>query len=296
MLFPRNGRVSVDKLNTYVAGQPVHDPEFGFLTKEDGPQHDILCDLSSRVISAIKTRRACGAFEMIAGQWGQRYKQDLNAADAAKKFQSLLEEPSKDQRKWVTLVIAWKMPPEIGGAHARTSSINQLVTDFWLDDQYISLNGLVSVANYETWCTPDLVLWRDTSLPYQRVDLERQDVEANNVEWHTRLFELIRTCCHEVAHVFVTYLCMTYQVHLGRLGCTTPDTLKTKYSKIKGGEAGEVFEEVFFGGCSLSMDDGSNRNPIYMASSLPPYTQLTLADRCLMFFSDRNPWHPQRRW
>jgi len=148
----------VDKLNTYTDGNPVRDPEYGFLTKEFGTQHEILCDLSSRVISAIKTQRAYGVYEKIASKWGQRYKQDLNAADAAKEFQKLLEEPSKNQREWVTLVIAWKMPPEIGGTHVRRSSINQLVTDFGLDDQYIALNGLVSVADHGTWCTPGLVI------------------------------------------------------------------------------------------------------------------------------------------
>jgi hypothetical protein len=125
MLFPRNLRLSVDRLNTFLASHPVRDPEFGFLSGEGGPQHKILCDLSSRVISAIKTRHARGVFEVIAGHWAQQYKQDLNAADAAKDFQKLLEEPSKNQREWVTLVIAWKMPPEIGGSHSRASSINQ---------------------------------------------------------------------------------------------------------------------------------------------------------------------------
>jgi len=72
---------------------------------------------------------------------------------------------------------------------------------------------------------------------------------------------------------------MKYQVSLR---CNTPDILSTVYSKLDGGEAGEFFEEKFFGGGSLRMNDGSNRHPIYMASSLPSSPQPVLADRSLL--------------
>jgi hypothetical protein len=68
---------------------------------------------------------------------------------------------------------------------------------------------------------------------------------------------------------------MTYQ---GNIRCKTPDIVSTVYSTVEGGEAGEVFENLFFGGGFLRMDDGSNRHPTYMASSLPSYLKPTLAE------------------
>lgn len=66
--------------------------------------------------------------------------------------------------------------------------------------------------------------------------------------------------------MFVTYLSKTYR---DNIECKTPDTLRTPYTKIAtGGEAGEVFESVFWGGAIVRSPDGSGRNPINMVRKL----------------------------
>jgi hypothetical protein len=92
----------------------------------------------------------------------------------------------------------------------------------------------------------------------QRVDLHRQDYEAGNPERHVRWFETFWSYCHEVAHMFVTYLSMTY---IGGVRCDTPIDCRTAYADREGGEAGEVFEDLFFEGRFLQTDDAPHRNP-----------------------------------
>jgi hypothetical protein len=144
MPYPKNLRVALDKKNTYVPSDGWQTPLFGNLIEEGGIQHDVLCRLTDRVISALKTRRAHAALQKIAEDWRRQYKQDLNAAKAATDFQTLLDDPSGDHRFWATVVIAWKMAPQIGGAHIRKTALNLEEPQFFFDFQYLALNGVVS--------------------------------------------------------------------------------------------------------------------------------------------------------
>lgn len=144
MAYPKNLRVAVDKKNTYVPSDGWQKPYYGNLIEEGGIQHDILCRLTDRVISALKTRRAHAALQEIAEGWRRQYKPDLNAAKAAADFQKLLDDPSDDHRFWATIIIAWKMAPQVGGGHLRKTPLNVEEPEFLFSFQYIGLNGVVS--------------------------------------------------------------------------------------------------------------------------------------------------------
>jgi hypothetical protein len=147
MSHPQNLRASVNKLNTYVGGSTLLEPEFGFFIQEGGVQHKILCQLTERVITALRTQRAAAAFKRIAEYWRRQHKPDLDAEGAARDFQKLLEVASNDQRQWPTIIIGWAIPPQIGATHIRGTISNQLVSDFSPEDQYIALNGIVSALD-----------------------------------------------------------------------------------------------------------------------------------------------------
>lgn len=138
-------RVSLDRKNTFVRGEPFQEDALDHHIKKGGVTlQKILCQLTDRVISAMRTKRAGSAFQEIAETWSRQHGPVFNPADAANDFQRLLGECSNDQSCWPTIVVALAMHPNIAGAHTRQSSINRIKSDFELDNQYISLNGVVS--------------------------------------------------------------------------------------------------------------------------------------------------------
>jgi hypothetical protein len=144
MSHPHNLKASVDNINDYTLEQPHQEPEFGFRIEESGVQYRILCHLTDRVLAALRTKHAAHAFQRIAEYWRQEHMPDLDAEGSTRDFQELLKAASSNQREWPTIVIAWAMPSHVGGVHPRNIPLNTWMSDSWIEDQYIALNGIVS--------------------------------------------------------------------------------------------------------------------------------------------------------
>jgi hypothetical protein len=158
MSCPQDLTLLINGTNASASGHPLHEPEFARLVEggEYELQHELLQRLTNRVISALRSRRAGAAFEEVAVSWGRQNKQDLNAVEAAKDFQDLLDDPSHDQRRWAFLIVGRAMLPEPGGTHLGITHNNNGVSGFSLDSQYVLLNGFVSAACFVSWSTPGL--------------------------------------------------------------------------------------------------------------------------------------------
>jgi hypothetical protein len=148
----------INGTNASPSGHPLHEPEFARLVEAGGYelQHELLQRLTKRVISALRSQRAGAAFEEVAVSWGRQNERDLNAMEAAKDFQDLLDDPSHDQRRWAILIVGRAMLPEPGGTHLSITHNNNGVSGFSLDNQYVMLDGFVSAACFVSWSTTDL--------------------------------------------------------------------------------------------------------------------------------------------
>lgn len=106
---------------------------------------------------------------------------------------------------------------------------------------------------------------------------------------HVRWLQIFCVYCHEVAHMFVTYLSKKFTEDVE---CNTPDDYRATWTApgLEGGEAGDRFEDNFFGGFLRRKGDVSGRNPIYMVRKFPDVRR---RNQLLTLDTDRNPDSPQ---
>lgn len=109
------------------------------------------------------------------------------------------------------------------------------------------------------------------SLNGQRFVMLSEDRKAENPEWYPRWLEMFISYCHEIAHLYISYLSLT---HEGNLSCSSPvDTS----SGIKDEEAGDFLERRIFGGLYSRGKDMSKRGYNFMVS--PTFLNLSTKAR-----------------
>jgi hypothetical protein len=97
--------------------------------------------------------------------------------------------------------------------------------------------------------------------------LYQYDSEKGRNEKIIRWFELFNAYCHEIGHMFVTYLSLT---HMRHIRASTPPACHVGFESSAQPEAGYVLEHLMFGGVYHRCSDNSGRAWEYMVSRSPP--------------------------
>jgi hypothetical protein len=90
-----------------------------------------------------------------------------------------------------------------------------------------------------------------------------RDMAQDNPEQYVRKMELVWTYCHEISHLFITYLNFITNNRRNRLG-SPEDRLEGKGGTYDPNEGGYTLERLFFGGIYVRGRDDSSRAKKYL--------------------------------
>lgn len=118
--------------------------KYGYLVQTDSALHKIISEITFQALSAMELHKARLALQEIAKVWAEKRQPDLPVDKVVEKFQKMLQAAMTCQKDWLTIVIDWTLPDHLDGRHVRSSPYNK-THGFDISQQYISLNGLVSL-------------------------------------------------------------------------------------------------------------------------------------------------------
>lgn len=119
-------------------------------------KHHYLTELTDQVLGAICTTQAHQGLLELAKLWGNKHKNEViesqrhglssdNLQYRVLEFQSLLRQAKQDRPRFSNLIINWGLDNTGVASFRRYSDHNMTAGSFSLADQYISLNGRVSI-------------------------------------------------------------------------------------------------------------------------------------------------------
>lgn len=114
------------------------------LLNESSMPHQILTDMTERLVRAIQTGSGRRGLEKIGQGWAQEHYPQASPRDDAREFQLLLRSTMADREQWPKLMVEFLLSPDHLAVSVRDVPYNQTATAFSLPEQVFLLNGMVS--------------------------------------------------------------------------------------------------------------------------------------------------------